>query len=231
MAQLSAIFAADARTNVGTLTRLDLTRVGVSGAADRRPADREPRHEDRFGRGVPGGLQHPFAGRRPIHVEHPGLDRADPLSSAARSLISGAARPEPLDRSRSTGAAPPAAVGAVLRTGRHGPWRAGTPAGPTGGRARARQGGTGGTGRPPLVGTPAGPTGGRAGAWHRWHRRHGASTARWYASRTNGRAGEGGTGGPPLVGTPAGPTGGRARVAGGRTRRSGPDWPRPPGCR
>ena len=51
------VFAADARTNVGTLSALDLRDRGVSGPAHQRDADRVERDEDGVRASLPVGLQ------------------------------------------------------------------------------------------------------------------------------------------------------------------------------
>ena len=82
--QLSAWFAADARTDVGTLTALDLRDRGVSGPADQRDAHRQRRDEDGVGRRLPVGLQRRPPGGRPDDAQHALRDRADPLTTGYR---------------------------------------------------------------------------------------------------------------------------------------------------
>ena len=82
MDELSTIFAGDARTNVGSLTALDLTRVGVSGRLISVTLTGSLGPKIVCRRRLPGRLQQPIADRRSGHVEHARLDRADPLATS-----------------------------------------------------------------------------------------------------------------------------------------------------
>ncbi len=82
VAQLSAWFAADARTAVGTLHAIDLRHRGRVRTADQRHARRLRGDEDGLGRCVPVGLQRPPPGVRSDAPEHAVRVRADPLRPA-----------------------------------------------------------------------------------------------------------------------------------------------------
>ncbi len=70
-AQLSTMFKGDSRTNVGDLTKLDLTRRGDLGAAVPRHAARVGRLEDGVRGRVPGRLQRPAAGGHALPAVEP----------------------------------------------------------------------------------------------------------------------------------------------------------------
>ena len=82
VAQLSAWFAADARTAVGTLRAIDLRHRGVSGRLISVTLVGSARDEDGLGRRVPLGLQRPPPSDRSDAPEHALRVRADPLTPA-----------------------------------------------------------------------------------------------------------------------------------------------------
>ena len=100
-AQLSAIFGADGRTNVGTLTALDLRNRGVSGRLISVTLVGSSRDEDRVGRRLHLRLQRRAPGRRSPRAQHPPRPRADPLRPrrdprpGVRSIRPGAGRVAP----------------------------------------------------------------------------------------------------------------------------------------
>ena len=85
-AQLSAIFATDARTNVGTINALDLSRRGVSGRLISVTLARQPRHEDRVRRACSVGRSTPAGRRADPQLRGTLFDiGADPLTTGGRA--------------------------------------------------------------------------------------------------------------------------------------------------
>ena len=92
LAQLSAIFAADSRTNVGTLVALDLRNRGVSGRLVSVTLVGSAGAKTVSGGVFIDGLQRAPAGRRPVRPEHAPRRRPDPLTAAAARHAPFAAR-------------------------------------------------------------------------------------------------------------------------------------------